>query len=566
MRAESSAGELLSPRALIPLFLLGRFWGGCTLGAPRLSGLGCNAGRTDGCGSYACDGSAGCGGNACGGSEALDCAPSAACPAALRLRAAQTPDRASPTPRARTARGAPHRGGNSWGELGQGDTAHRGTSASDLGDALPYVNLGSGARTLQVAVGGFHSCALLEPAESGAKATAKCWGANEWGQLGYGDTFTRGRTGPDKNGRGGSMGDRLPAIELAPAGSDDEPVELSAGKHFSCARLAPSGSVKCWGGNIYEQLGHGSGEEDVGTLPGEMGGALPAVSGLERADMLVSSATGYFSCARPSATAAAGAVVAGKDGGGRPSVASLLRCWPAPDGLPPHGGDAYERYNSRKNEGNYGEEHRRFKHHGPSETQLLGKQPQSQALSIGGGASGPEGAAAAIAAIAAEHNRASSAAHGRDADGSESAAHGPRVSMLALSMGSVCAVVEPGGELHCYGNNHEGQLGRGDTRPEPLPPQGEAKALELSTSCASLVHDAPPAFDVAVRAESAPGGLRSPFALGAGAGRQWTSARLCAVLGVGAMAALVGLAAFRSGRARRRRRAAAAPSLGSELL
>lgn len=399
----------------------------------------------------------------------------------------------------------------------------RGSSVEQLGEALPYVRLGDGARAVQLALGGFHSCALLEAGGSVAKVVAKCWGANEWGQLGYGDTLSRGAE-PQRSGAGG-MGERLPAIELVPAGSADEPVELSAGRHFSCARLSPSGAVKCWGGNIYEQLGHGSGEEDVGTRPGEMGAHLPPVANLQPADLLASSAAGYFSCARPERPSGGDGAALGDD--------ALLRCWPAPNGVPPHGGDAYERSTSTRLEGNYGEEHRRFKHHGPDETQLLGKLPPSQSLALARAAAG----------------------------GADGTAGRPSISLLALSMGSVCAVVEPTGELHCYGNNHEGQLGRGDTRSEPLPPQGTAQPLELGTLCATLARDAPLAFD-AERAEA-------PGAGGAGSAQRSASTRRladAAVAAVAAVAVAVTVRAARARRARRRRDGSQRHDCGAELL
>ncbi|MET0794276.1 MAG: DUF4215 domain-containing protein [Polyangiaceae bacterium] len=77
-------------------------------------------------------------------------------------------------------------GGN--GELGLGSTDSKGGNAGDMGDALPAVDLG-GHGAVQVAAGWSHTCAILDD------GTLKCWGENEYGQLGLGDTRKRGDTG-----------------------------------------------------------------------------------------------------------------------------------------------------------------------------------------------------------------------------------------------------------------------------------------------------------------------------------------------------------------------------------
>ena len=81
-------------------------------------------------------------------------------------------------------------GSNGSGQLGLGNTNERGLGYSwNMGDGLPYVDLGTGRTALQVTAGSAHSCALLDNLE------VKCWGLNMNGQLGYGDTIQRG-SGP----------------------------------------------------------------------------------------------------------------------------------------------------------------------------------------------------------------------------------------------------------------------------------------------------------------------------------------------------------------------------------
>ena len=151
-------------------------------------------------------------------------------------------------------------GHNDAGELGLGDTAHRGDGPGEMGDALPAVDLGTGRTAVSVAVGLEYTCAVLD------NAALKCWGANTVGQLGLGDLADRG-DGP------GEMGDALPAVAL---GTGRTAVAVSASTGITCA-LLDDGSVKCWGSGISGALGQGS-TADLGDGPGEMGDALPAVS------------------------------------------------------------------------------------------------------------------------------------------------------------------------------------------------------------------------------------------------------------------------------------------------
>ncbi|KAJ1470104.1 regulator of chromosome condensation 1/beta-lactamase-inhibitor protein II, partial [Baffinella frigidus] len=157
------------------------------------------------------------------------------------------------------------------GQLGLGDMQNRGAGTNDMGANLPNVDLGSGWTIVEIAAGGYHTCARLE---NGAERALKCWGRNDRGQLGLGDTNNRG----DEDGE---MGDSLPAVQL---GTGRSAVALSLHILHSCA-LLDDASVKFWGFNGYGALGLGDninrgdgvGDSPQGNGAGGMGDSLPAV-------------------------------------------------------------------------------------------------------------------------------------------------------------------------------------------------------------------------------------------------------------------------------------------------
>jgi cysteine-rich repeat protein len=156
-------------------------------------------------------------------------------------------------------------GENSAGQLGLGNTSDRGDGANEMGDNLSTVSLGTGRTALSIFAGGTRSCALLD------NNTIKCWGGNSHGELGLGDTASRGDGANE-------MGDNLPAISL---GTGRTAVTMAVGKSqahngFACALLDDS-TLKCWGDNAYGQLGLGN-TTTRGDGANEMGDNLPTVS------------------------------------------------------------------------------------------------------------------------------------------------------------------------------------------------------------------------------------------------------------------------------------------------
>jgi len=150
-------------------------------------------------------------------------------------------------------------GSNSFGQLGLGDLTVRGDNAGEMGDALAYVDLGTGRTATWLSAFNGHTCATLD------NGKVKCWGYNGVGNLGLGDTSTRGDAA-------GEMGDTLGFAEI---GTGRSTSYVSCGYGHTCVSL-DDGNVKCWGSSGYGQLGLGV-QTDRGAGPNQMGDNLPNV-------------------------------------------------------------------------------------------------------------------------------------------------------------------------------------------------------------------------------------------------------------------------------------------------
>lgn len=156
--------------------------------------------------------------------------------------------------------------------LGTGNIINYGMTPQTLGDAIPFVDLGTNPVTTQpwvvVALGLADnvSCALLE------NGRLKCWGGNALGGLGLGVTRTTIGDAP------GEMGDALPFLDLGTdpmTGQAWQVLSITGGKYSLCARLARN-NVKCWGYNSVGQLGLGD-TQNRGDMDNQMGDALPVL-------------------------------------------------------------------------------------------------------------------------------------------------------------------------------------------------------------------------------------------------------------------------------------------------
>ncbi len=163
-------------------------------------------------------------------------------------------------------------GAHSFGAIGLEDLESRGDEPGELGNNLPFVQLGKGLVVQEIVPSrDAHTCAIF------TGGLVKCWGDNDYGQLGIEEQLDRG-THP------GEMGDALPFVNL---GKGRSAQSLAAGSNHTCAVLDDQ-SVKCWGDNQNQQLGDG--RFTRGAFAGEMGDnllplGLPAVRQLAAGSM-----------------------------------------------------------------------------------------------------------------------------------------------------------------------------------------------------------------------------------------------------------------------------------------
>lgn len=134
-----------------------------------------------------------------------------------------------------------------WGRQASGQLGN-GVSSLSSSTATDVIGLTSGVESIDSGDG--HSCALLTTGE------VKCWGSNNYGQLGDG-TETNRSTPVTVVGLGG-------------------PVEAVVTGTWRTCVLLTSGGVECWGWNPWGQLGDGT-TSDHRSTPGPVTGITDAV-------------------------------------------------------------------------------------------------------------------------------------------------------------------------------------------------------------------------------------------------------------------------------------------------
>ncbi|PKN20156.1 MAG: hypothetical protein CVU65_17705 [Deltaproteobacteria bacterium HGW-Deltaproteobacteria-22] len=114
-------------------------------------------------------------------------------------------------------------GRNNHRQMGNSSTEAIQATPAPVADLINVVALGAGND---------HTCAILN------NGSVHCWGRNDAGQLGDGTTNP-------------SASSPVPVIGLVGA------IALEGGASFTCTILS-NGSVRCWGANVYGQLGNGT--------------------------------------------------------------------------------------------------------------------------------------------------------------------------------------------------------------------------------------------------------------------------------------------------------------------
>jgi cysteine-rich repeat protein len=137
-------------------------------------------------------------------------------------------------------------GANDRGQLGLGHTRNIGDDELP-GASAATVNLGVAART--VAAGGEGTCVIL------MDGSLRCWGRNDYGQLGLGHTRTIGDDEPPSAANAAvSLGGQVSSVGL--------------GGYHACAVLSDRLTGRCWGRN-------GKGELGLGIVPNVGDDELP---------------------------------------------------------------------------------------------------------------------------------------------------------------------------------------------------------------------------------------------------------------------------------------------------
>jgi alpha-tubulin suppressor-like RCC1 family protein len=188
-------------------------------------------------------------------------------------------------------------GSNRFGQLGSGtSTGPQQCGANDFAcsTAPVAVDLPGGVTATEVAVGGYHACALTS---SGA---VLCWGWNSDGQLGIGTD-----EGPESCSN--LSANACSTSPIAVSGLGSGVTTIRAGHRHTCA-LTTAGGVKCWGDNYSDQLGLGPGVDP------ELCG--PADSGCSTTPVTVSGLT-----------SGASGVAAGWDHTCALTTAGGVKCW-----------------------------------------------------------------------------------------------------------------------------------------------------------------------------------------------------------------------------------------------
>ena len=112
-----------------------------------------------------------------------------------------------------------------------------------MGVYLLDVDFGDGFVVDAVSLGYYHSCALS------TNHDVSCWGRNNYGQLGTGDT-----SGANWGDESNQMGSNLPRLSFP---DQFVPAQISAGSRATCV-VSADGRCACFGDGLYGLMGQGN--------------------------------------------------------------------------------------------------------------------------------------------------------------------------------------------------------------------------------------------------------------------------------------------------------------------
>ena len=166
-----------------------------------------------------------------------------------------------------------------WGWNNYGET---GDQSGATTTPQPIEVAGLPTNVVGVYVGGYHSCAVTSTGD------AWCWGENQVGQLGDGTTVDRAAPSPvtgvtsvqsvsggtyhtcaivaggaaycwgsNNSGQVGSSTTIDSSVPLAVVGLSSGVVQISGGRFHTCS-VDSAGRAKCWGNNLWGQIGDGT--------------------------------------------------------------------------------------------------------------------------------------------------------------------------------------------------------------------------------------------------------------------------------------------------------------------
>ena len=138
-----------------------------------------------------------------------------------------------------------------WGRDSEGQLGDGGSNTNTNTPSTTAIDLGTGRTAVAVESRGYHTCAILDNGD------VKCWGSDEYGQLGDGGPLWYSSSPTDVN---------APSTTAIDLGAGRTAIAIALGNYHTCAIL-DNGEVKCWGWDYNGQLGDGGSNTNLNAPP-----------------------------------------------------------------------------------------------------------------------------------------------------------------------------------------------------------------------------------------------------------------------------------------------------------